>query len=164
MFCLPRGSRTYDILVVNLRPLQLSVHRKVLELSPVALALRFVPYSFFLPFLAVINAIIRLESFVIAIFFIVPDSVYSIFATLNLSEHLNLSLILVMSHLSLLIQINGAVYSSRPIPQLVQARLKLSLARPFSASVLDFVRYVMTDWHENKADSFLLPDHLSPET
>ena len=27
-----------------------------------------------------------------------------------------------------------------------------------------FVRYVMTDWHENKADSFLLPDHLSPET
>lgn len=27
-----------------------------------------------------------------------------------------------------------------------------------------FVRYVMTDWHENKSDSFLLPDHLSPET
>ena len=27
-----------------------------------------------------------------------------------------------------------------------------------------FVRYVMTDWHENKADSFLLPDHLSPDT
>ena len=26
-----------------------------------------------------------------------------------------------------------------------------------------FVRYVMTDWHGNKADSFLLPDHLSPE-
>ena len=25
-----------------------------------------------------------------------------------------------------------------------------------------FVRYVMTDWHEDKADSFLLPDHLSP--
>ena len=26
-----------------------------------------------------------------------------------------------------------------------------------------FVRYVMTDWHNNKADSFLLPDHLSPD-
>lgn len=26
-----------------------------------------------------------------------------------------------------------------------------------------FVRYVMTDWHENKSDSFLLPDHLSPD-
>lgn len=34
------------------------------------------------------------------------------------------------------------------------------------ASVINkyFVRYVMTDWHENKADSFLLPDHLSPDT
>ncbi len=26
-----------------------------------------------------------------------------------------------------------------------------------------FVRYVMTDWHNNKADSFLLADHLSPD-
>mgnify|MGYP001771898109 FL=1 len=26
-----------------------------------------------------------------------------------------------------------------------------------------FVRYVMTDWHNNNADSFLLPDHLSPD-
>ena len=26
-----------------------------------------------------------------------------------------------------------------------------------------FVRYVMTDWHNNRADSFLLADHLSPD-
>ena len=41
----------------------------------------------------------------------------------------------IISHLSAGIQIRGAVYSSRPIPQLKQARLKLSDASPFSASV-----------------------------
>ncbi|MGN0234236.1 MAG: glycoside hydrolase domain-containing protein [Bacteroidaceae bacterium] len=35
---------------------------------------------------------------------------------------------------------------------------------PASAINKYFVRYVMTDWHENMADSFLLPDHLSPDT
>ena len=34
-------------------------------------------------------------------------------------------------------QIKGAVYNSRPIPQLKQARLKLSDAKPFSFSVND---------------------------
>ena len=41
--------------------------------------------------------------------------------------------------LSFFTQMNGAVYSSRPIPQLTQALLKLSLARPLSASVFDSV-------------------------
>lgn len=33
---------------------------------------------------------------------------------------------------------------------------------PASAIRKYFVRYVMTDWHNNKADSFLLPDRLDP--
>lgn len=54
------------------------------------------------------------------------------FSTAKRSEHLPLSI----WHFSAGTQMNGAVYSDLPIPQLKHARLKLSEASPFCASVL----------------------------
>ena len=51
-------------------------------------------------------------------------------------------------NLSALTQIKGDVYSSLPMPQLKPARLKASLASPFSASVFDGVptSSLLTHW------------------
>ena len=53
------------------------------------------------------------------------------------------------------IQINGAVYSSRPIPQFVQARLNESEAAPFNGSEYDGVPRSILDTHLPVSSSFI---------
>ena len=81
------------------------------------------------------NALLFSDVFLIARPVIVPFSI-NIFSTAKVSRvfHLPLFCSIVTLPDSDDIQINGAVYNSRPIPQFTQARLKLSEASPFSFS------------------------------